>query len=253
MISKWLAVRRVLLGCFVIWQLVFVVQANCYDFTQSVAASDSESSTVGVSNTDRSPGDWITEANARLRGLTTAYEQLTGQEQGWALFWNARRDTGFVAVEFRWDDAPSGAGPRAVWLLSDNEPRSVSRYFRSSQFRLRRVENELEIDTWSAAAIEQHVRRHGDLIHTYLQWRLRTFSKDPSLSVVTGGMEPTHVKLIFRRYRIRAPELGEPYVHGPLAMPIACWRPQAAAEEGFLLLESYDPSRKRFIRLRAHE
>jgi hypothetical protein len=256
-ISKRLAVRRVLLGCLVMWQLLFVVQSNCYDLIQSLAVSDSENSTAGKSSSDASPdSDWLSQASAGLRELTAAYEQLTGQEQGWALFWKPKHDIGFVAVELRWDNASSGVfspGPRHVLLLSNNEPRSVSSYFRSSHFRLRRVESELEIDNLSAAAIERHVRTHGDLILAYLQWRLRQFGKDSGHSVLTGGIEPTQVILVFRRYRIRTPDSGPAYVQGPVSVPVACWRPHAHAEEGFLRMESYDLSSKQFIRLRVHE
>jgi hypothetical protein len=285
--------RRVLLGLFVVWQLVFMVVTNFNDLAAEAAdflPKEWKGNFSAVAPDWPSRRGRLIEASRTVTDLSGKYAMLTGQEQIWSLFSGAWRGTGFVAVEFRWDDAtagPGAPGKEPVLLLSDNEPQSVESFFRWGRFRTRRVETHFEffgkdredLPVLSARfvgllgsplgqgpvlapstmvfrrsdreALENHVRARNDTILAYLQWRWRQYRKAHG----TAGLPPApaQVIMVFRRYHTREVDDPLPYLEGPFSLPIACWRPNVPMEPGWLPVEAYNPDHQQFVRLKAQK
>ncbi len=167
----------VLLGLFIVWQLVFLVGSNFLGLLKNLE--------------DKLPADKLGKVAKHLSidmanheghlnevyKIFSRYAEMTGQYQAWSLFApGVTRNLTFVAVELRWDETPAAALPRGlaplaadgplqavvlhaaagtaapsrpapkpVLLLSDNEPRDVHSFLRWGQFRTRKYENNLEL------------------------------------------------------------------------------------------------------------
>jgi len=129
------ALARVLLGLFILWQLVYLPLVNAFNLEATLASS-------------RWYESWL------ARG-TRSLGEATGQEQPWQLFApNLVEVIPFTVVELFWDEP----GTPGVALLSDNEPTDRRHFFRVGQFRLRRAETVLEV----APLLVQVVGRRPD-------------------------------------------------------------------------------------------
>ncbi len=152
---------------------------------------------------------------------------------------------------------------RSAWiLLSDNEPRNTQHYLRIGHFRLRRYESCIDISPTSADEkpdtvvdvwredIESRVRDRWQLMHAYLNWRLRRLLKEyPELP------EPRQVILWARIYRVPlSEEAPSPWTwRGPEWHPVARWQPGAVWEDRLLPVEMFNPVVGRFESLRQRE
>ena len=139
------------------------------------------------------------------------------------------------------------AMPQAPELwLSDNEPEDIERFFRFGNFRLRRFENNLVVDlsaddSEAKEEIDRYLKKDGDLVFAYLQWRLEQIQQRK-----TTRQQPHQVILLMRRYRINDPGEGEQLWEGPHTTPVARWQPGIAENPNFLPLEMYNPVTKQF-------
>jgi hypothetical protein len=171
--------RQVVLGLFIMGQLLFLVLQNLLGLYQD-AQSRLEPRIAAVVDrivpgyATKSGHAWMTveEIATPLR----RWSQLTGQDQAWSLFApGVAKYTGFPAVVLRWEDVPTSAIALACPLaqlaaaqpfeaaalelavrqsaaaapqpeelmLSDNEPLDRYHFFRAGKFRIRRYETNL--------------------------------------------------------------------------------------------------------------
>jgi hypothetical protein len=172
--------RQVVLGLFIVGQLAFLVLYNLIQLCQDAQARLNSTTAAVVDRivpgySKKSGHAWmiLDEVYTPLR----RWGQLTGQDQSWSLFApGVAKVTGFPAVRFSWEDAPtsaravacplgllaathplevaalelaaretpSAAPPQAEeLLLSDNEPANRHHFWRVGRFRTRRYESNL--------------------------------------------------------------------------------------------------------------
>jgi hypothetical protein len=172
------AAPRVLLGLFIVWQLLFLPAANLCGLLTCARNHLAEWPPLAQAAPDWTQGRGrLHRATEVVGAVTGRWADLTGQPQPWSLFGpEVGHDVAFVAVEIRWDDdplpfstpcrrlAPLAAGdlltcltlhaalpggredaPPPVLLLSDNEPADPRAYFRLGRFRVRRYEEGIEL------------------------------------------------------------------------------------------------------------
>jgi hypothetical protein len=286
---------QVLAGLFILWQIVFLVVGNLLDLANSARDSLPEDRDLAPVLRRVVP-DWPSRSGHvhELAGLadkaTTGWVQLTGQVQGWQLFTDLRKDCVFPAVLLRWDDDPLSppalvrplislaastpldaavlsAAARVpvpvaplppVTLLSENEPRDVTHYFRFgfARFRLRRFEGELapllrvdeEKKETPAKAGERwrglilgFLNREAALVRGYLTRRGESYRREHP-----DRPAPKQLVLVTRRYDIVPPAQAPPYWPGPFTVPVARLRPSLEGEAGWPPLEAYNPVTQRF-------
>ena len=234
---------RVLLGLFVVWQLLFLLASNALDALRAVRWASADSSQPAAADGPLSAG---------LR----RWAEWTGQTQQWQLFAPNLADLiPFPAVELRWRrsgtrDEGERDSPGAVAVLrSDNEPAERRRFWRLGRFRLRRYESTLEVapalrggepfDPTGPAwrdTIRERVQQEQRGMRAYLRWRVAEFARrHPDLP------PPDEALLLVRLSRIPPPPGPQPWDWQDLGeYPVARWRPGAPG------LEVYDPVRGRF-------
>jgi hypothetical protein len=150
------------------------------------------------------------------------------------------------------------ASPRAIMLLSDNEPADVHNYIRFGKSRLRRYEGQFYLNPQPkddetpdelASRLTKVVRDlqsdyHAPLVE-YLKWKRAMWMKEHP-----DAPAPTQVILMHRLYRICEPKEGrgllEPHGwEGPLLVPMIRWQP-APPNDHTYLLEPFDFTDQRF-------
>jgi len=245
----------VLLGVFIVWQLVFIVTANLLEFFPHRVHQPDE-----LTSFRELPPD---AGNARpgihlLAAITDRWVKLTGQYQMWWLFApEFPPQATFPVVELHWDDPASGLAP--VRLPSSFEPADTASYFRpaGSDDRLFHYEVHLGLGLcyWdeSAAAPETEawrkhfrdvVRSQWKSMRAYLRWRTAEFLKQhPDLP------PPDQARLLVRIYPTPALGASPQDRRPPYDQPLARWRCAENGQPGLLPLEAYEPFSRRYIAL----
>src|SRR5262245_35083361 len=276
--GRWIV--RILLGLFVLWQLVFLAGLNFCEVARHYLGTFAEF-TKSIPTLADEPS-LARQRLAKFEQVLTRWSELTNQTQSWSLFapdvWS---NIPFVAVEFRWDEEPANACAAAgllgtlaagdpvlalgwcamppprppVYFLSDNEPPDIYHYFRLGLFRLRRYESNLDVslfiehdkskedmqDKWRQWIFDR-VRGNPNGIRTYLEWRWRTYrSAHPDAEL------PKQVIMHVRVYRVPPPPGPRPWTwDGPDESPVARWRPHTEYAPEVPRVEVYDLVAKRF-------
>lgn len=258
--------RSVLLGLFVVLQLVFLIVHNVFTVLQDARAGMSSEAREAVA---RIAPDWpdrkghLWDLMEGSTTLTSRWSQATMQLQTWSLFApNVGMECVFPALLFsevepadaplRPSDAPAHFDVRGKLVLSDNEPLDMRRYVRWGNFRLRRFENNLVVYLTPSAdekpgetaerfrdRIKEFVSENADMLLAYLRWRMK---QSPGGSAAP----PRQVILLMRRYSLRGPDAGRDFFAGPFTMPVARWRPAASGRPARQLLEYFNPATQRF-------
>jgi hypothetical protein len=249
-------IPQVLLGVFILWQLIFLLTANCFSLLPR------EESRAELP--PRQPDDKLEQAPGTARrvvdflaGITRRWADVTGQYQGWALYApNVPVQATFVAVELRWDDErPGKADGSNVVLLSEIEPADPYSYFRPlGSFRVSAYEANLGLVMWTWARdlakpepevwqrrLADAVRQKGKAMLAYLRWRLQSFQHEHP-----QWPAPTQVILLARIYPTPPPGRQPWHWDARIDQPVARWRPGAEVAPGYLPLESYNPLSGRF-------
>lgn len=255
--------RSVLLGLFVVLQLLFLIVHNCFTVLQD--ARPGMPSEVRQAVAQIAP-DWpdrkghVWDFMEGSTTLTHRWSQATLQLQTWSLFApNVGKDCVFPALLLS-DDEPPDAPVRSTGspadfevrgriVLSDNEPPDLKSYVRWGNFRLRRFENNLvvyltplddekppEMAERFRDRIKKFVSDQAELLLAYLRWRL-----GPSTP-----MPPRQVILLMRHYPLQGPDAGADFFAGPYTMPVARWRPGPSERPARQLLEYFNPVTQRF-------
>jgi hypothetical protein len=245
----------VLLGLFVVWQLVFLVLANALEFIpHHVHRLDEFTGYREVPPEDAN-------ATPTIRALAAAidcWSQLTGQYQMWWLFApDFPRQATFPAVELRWDRATHDFEPALI--SSSLEPATITSYFHppDSTDRLLHYEANIsaELAYWNdptePADIEQWHRRLSDAAcsrwkstRAYLRWQIAKF-----LAEHPDRPSPDEARLLIRIYTTPAPDARRGDRPPPRDMPFARWRCSEDESFEFLPIELYDPFSGRYVAL----
>jgi len=263
--------RQVMLGLFIVWQIIFLVAANLLrPLTEYLDRAKVDDASV------RALDDWvhIRDVVRQTEAWFDRWVEMTEQPQAWSLFApNVSANVTFHDVEFRWDepiDSPNafiqslsqsssghaiegavlsvvantriGTNSRPpIWLASDNKPADVNSFFRIGKFRLRRVEtNDLYV------ILTRHGYRADEVTADWRQ-RIRRIVADEAgpiqaylrwrWEVLRGQRKlqepPRQVVLWVQNYRIPAPPGPTPWTwEGPEdKQPIARWLIIGGSEE----------------------
>jgi hypothetical protein len=217
------------LGGFVLWQLIFALSANVFFFLQRT---------------------YSTPMVPILPAVTSRWAEATGQLQGWSLFApNVPTQAAFLMTELRWPDG------RSVKLLSPTEPANLDVFFRApGAARLLNYEAHLRLAllSWSPAEVKerperwrQHVegevRRRGEAMRSYLQWRHREYVQEQP-----DAPPPSELVLWVRLYDIPGPQASSASWGEPALVPLMRWRPGVAAPAGFIPYEWFDVTTGQF-------
>jgi hypothetical protein len=243
-------IRRILLGWFIVWQLVFLGASSSLAFWFSThpapTLKEAERSSLGKVGV-------VSNVAAGVLDLTKHWSALTGQWEGWSLYGpHVPTHSTFLAVELVWDGEPARD---PVLLTSDFEPRDRLQYFRPfGSARLSNYEAYLSLVLWGwdheAAAkkpepwrqrLAEHIRKECRHILAYLRRKLASFQREHPATTT-----PTEVILKGRLYSIAPPGQRPWSWPSPTEVPVARWQPQRAISEGCLPLESYNPGTGRF-------
>src|SRR5258708_28335551 len=140
----------VLLGLFILGQMIFLPVANLLGFLPTLRDN--------LRNTGWAQAlapDWLDkkgraeEILAKANDISQRWQEMTGQPEGWSLFApDVADDIWFVRVEMNWQDGDSsapGAQFQPISFISDNEPPDPNHFFRLGHFRIRRYEMAVEV------------------------------------------------------------------------------------------------------------
>jgi hypothetical protein len=252
---------RILLGLFVLWQVVFLIaslaikiEATWHDRVASHLPYLNEHYPEYVKG-DNAVHQSLTKMDAK--GLRR-YAQATAQVQQWRLFApGVSDDFSFAELEVRWDDdhfPPDTVNTHALeplFLPGVNEPEDVNSFFRYKNFRMRRYEMHISPSpsgrdgafnprtyTWTDQ-IAEAIRDNGGNMAAYLRWRWREYQRQhPDLSLP----QPTQVILHVRGYGIPNPPGPSPWRFDEYGRhPVARWLPWKGDQTGVRALERYNP------------
>jgi hypothetical protein len=249
------------LGLFVCWQLFFLPVSNYLGMVPHGAPEEEELSDSRCVPGPSDGGGPIQHTVDLAAKVTTAWAQLTGQQQAWWLFAPTfPEEATFPVVELRWDEDGSPNPIQPVRLRSTLEPADPREYLRlpGSFDRLFHYEVRLGLiylyghertfhadpESWRRLLADR-VRRQWRSMRAYLRWRVQQFRHEhPELPL------PRQAILLIGIYR--TPATGQtPLVwQGPVDEPLARWLPQAIPQEGCLPVEAYDPVTRGFVSLK---
>ena len=247
-------IGQVLLGVFIVWQLIFLAGANLVAFfphgePEEVELSDSRSMPA-----DASEHGVAQHAIEVVGAVTDRWAHLTGQMQAWWLFAPSfPAQATFPVVELRWDSA---ARP-PVRLASSLEPEDPHAYCRLPgsldrlfhyEIRLGLVylgwdENLKGFFPWRTI-VQERLQRQWRSIRAYVRWRMQQYCElHPDLP------PPNEAVLLVHIYRTPRPGQDPQNRPVPVEKPLARWRPGKEPVENDLPMEMWDPQDEVFVRL----
>ena len=262
--------RSVLLGFFIVGQLIFLVVQNLGSWLQDQTTQMPAEARAIV---QQAAPDWLLKkgyawnTHEDATHLTLRWSQATLQLQSWSLFApTIGTECVFPALLFTerdFDDLPIPPGGNLAdapalgrVVMSNNEPADMKRFFRWGNYRLRRFENNLvvyltprENETPQETAerwrdrIKEHVSEYAALLLGYMRIRMRQIEPAP-------GEPPRQVILLMRRFSLKGPDAGADFYDGPFTMPVARWRLLTNAGDE-AALDYYNPVTQRFEPLRS--
>jgi hypothetical protein len=254
---------QILLGLFIVWQILFMLSANILEMIPPGRVEEDELSDLHFTNLNPEevkllPGRKEIDF---ARNITDWWSQVTGQIQMWSLFAPTFPiQASFPLVELQWDTG--GAVPSSVRLPSFQDPVDPGRYFRwsGSDDRLLHYEMRLELifSSWGPEsrskygaawrdALKQRVWRQRKSICAYLSWKARNYmSNHPELP-------PPRVSTLYIRI-YSSPALGAPRVWGDaVEVPLAQMEHQSDATARINSLKFWNPVIDQFEPIFPHE
>jgi hypothetical protein len=253
---------QVVLGLFVVWQVVFLGASSIFGLVPRTQPEEGELIDSRPIPSIPAHNEPVREAINTITNVTDFWAGLTGQSQVWWLFApNPPRNSTFVAVDLHWEQAD---GTRAtVRLPSFFEPADPTHYFRppgaddrlyhwDARFGLmysswREESFTREAEFWRDA-LAGRVRRQWKSLRAYLRWRANTYQHEHP-----DRPAPTAADLVVRIYPKPLP--GQPAWSGPIPveLPLARWRPTEPQRDGSLPVEAYDPVTRTFAAVPVRE
>jgi hypothetical protein len=253
---------EVVLGLFVVWQMLFMLGSNALGLLKGVAVLRPAAAETRVLNR-------LTLGLARGEGpLSAMYDALehwghmTGQRQGWSLFSpNVAHTSRFPQLELRWESLQGGEAlghERApIVLPPEGEPEDIARYFRTAGFRYRYWMRNLNVPLggdeggpseaiavrWQHS-IRRKVMADLDTYRAFMGWRWRKFSESHP-----GVPPPTQMILHMRLYEIPPPHKVPWRWTEAMVIPVARGRLDPGVAEDKMRLDVFDPVTRRFVAL----
>ena len=244
---------RIALGVFILWQLVYFTIANGLETLEVVTLRYPETADAITKALDASRSGRASPLGplGPVVFAVDKYGQLTEQPQRWSLFApNISDQTAFLAYELRWDGRDE-----SFWLLSEDEPKNASRYWRFLGNRLRSLEQNLTLcfslevgesedqarQRW-AQETRAKMSRDVDVLLAWSRLRLAAFQQGHE-----GVAPPDEVILHVRGYQIAGPqERSSAAGQEPYCLVIARWRPAAEYPAEVLPLEVFNHATQQF-------
>jgi hypothetical protein len=249
------AVKQVLLGLFITWQLFFLFLSNFLPLIPHGREEHDElidDINLHGQFTHVEPAQEVIETAARL---TDRWMEATGQLQGWSLFSPTfPPQAGFVAVKFGWsdgsrDEVKSRFEPDPLYYF--RPPGTFGRLFNyESRFVILPAywpEARLGPSWWPweiewSEAVTRRVQVQWKSMRAYLRWQWDRYLKEhPDVP------PPSEVVLVIDLYLTPRPHEHPWAPRGPFERPLARWRPQVEPPAGRLPIEvCIDPAKEIF-------
>jgi hypothetical protein len=251
--------RSVLLGLFVLFQLLYLPLANLIQLVPREMPTrqgelDSPVQREGTATSCRT----IQEAVDGLGDAVDRWGECSGQTQRWSLFAPdvgqqscfpvivcycvGQRD--FATLTIKPENAAE-SGPYCRW------PSPLSRRF-AYESLLAVIYRNFSAgslaehgDEWRWA-VRQRVRDQQKSLEAYFRWNLALFQK-------RYPDEPFPIEMILKVLVSPAPKPGEVARPPSFEIPLARWFPSRAPSQEYLSVEAYDPVTGEFVRLPAKE
>ena len=245
--------QGLLLGGFVVVQLVYLIAANLLPlFPQHVAKTgELTDDFTFAGRTFRS--EYLQTSLETASAVTRKYGEATGQMQNWALFApGIARQATFPVAELQWN---YGQTPRLVQLTSEFEPADPRHFtkFDLTQSRLFNYEFRMTQSLWfctdeSLATspefwqewLAHRASRQHRSLHAYLLWKVWGYAKEHPAELL-----PTTAVLYVRCYPITPPGRVAERSELPQDRPLVRWIPATN------VLEVFDPVTKKFRQMEA--
>jgi len=255
---------RVLLGAFVLWQVLFLLGSWLVEVEKSLRVNGLADWKFGKKQFP----EYLHGEDEFHRSLTTFHQKglkrygyATGQPQQWSLFSpNVARAFSFGRLEVRWDDdhfegaAVDTHTQEPLVLPGFNEPEDINCFLRYKNFRVRKYEELIMItpprtngvfDPHSEAwrdRIADSVHDNGDNMKAYVRWRWLEYRRGHD-----DLPEPTQIILYMHGYEIPPPPGSSPWRFIDWGRhPVARWLPWKADQSGMRGFERYDPMTDRY-------
>jgi hypothetical protein len=241
--------RPVLLGFFIVGQLVFLFASNLLVFLLDPIYCPAT----------RNLSPPLVSTLQLANDVTTGWSQTTGQKQVWLEFRAVAKRSAFLFVELRWDQTPNAAR-----LSSYSEPVDSMHYCRSwDGARMTQYEETLvALPCWqwtpgeAAAKPDEYrltmtlvVRFYVRIYQAYFEQRLREFQREhPELPPPDTLLLGAHV------YDAPLPPGPRPFAWPPMReWWLVRWRLHAVPPAGMLPLERFDLPTQQFVAVAEQE
>jgi hypothetical protein len=251
--------RSVLLGMFVLFQVVFLPLANLMQFVPRELPAEKGELNIHVQREGTvSNQRWLQEGINGLGSALDRWSELSGQGQVWSLFApDFGKQSIFPEVQF---NAANGQLWR-VTIRSKRIPGDPAHYFRwpSSSSRPASYEFLLTSVYWyyTPESLEARPNEWRDAVLGRVREQQRSLQAYFRLQVrllrMTSKDIPDPDEVILRVRIIPSPEPGSTIARPALTMPLARWFPGKFPDPDFLPVEAYDPVAKQFVQLPAKE
>jgi hypothetical protein len=248
-----------LLGCFVVFQLLFIPLGN-YIKLVPVRVADHHGEIDGELQLNLAPGAKCREPMQTVFDATawlcSHWADVSGQGQCWALFAGFGERASFPVVELRW---PENEHREPVRLMSHFEPADPTSYFYWPEpcCRMWNYDNRMTLIHFAIThktvpnpvfyrrECMTCVRDMRNSMSAYLRWKT-----DRYLTAHPDVPRPESVTLVARV--LPDPPPGGSYRDRPAAIeiPLARWTPDRKLEPDDVPLEAWDPTAEKFVRLK---
>ena len=248
-----------LVGLFALWQIVFPVLANLFEFLPRRPTPADHYPELSTTQrwgrfTDIEP---VQRASETAGDAFAFYGEVSGQEQGWNMFTpDFPPHTVVPVAEFHFADGTTARVPSRFSPADPDKPRARWPLIHDREFNYEANITMMgwHADTETVAArpdvwqrLPDRVRDNHELVTHGLGWKMRQHrAANPDTPA------PTEVVMVFRYIPTRLPnDPGGAPRKPTFERPFARWFPNGPRAPGHLPLEGYDPVAGRFVPLKA--
>lgn len=246
-----------LVGLFALWQVVFPVLANLWEFVPRRETPEDRYPELSTTQrwgrfTSVTELQWTSEAAGDVFGF---WGEVTGLDQGWNMFTpDFPPHTVVPVAELHFPDgttarvasrfAPADPDrPRVRWPLVHDREFNYEANITMLGWHADEDTVRAKADVWSK--FPERVRANNELFSHWLGWKTRAY-----LKANPGAPAPVEVVMVFRYIPTRLPHEAVDAPRRPtFERPVAKWYPTGPRAKGLLPLEGFDPVAQRFVPL----
>lgn len=247
----------VLLGVFIVWQLIYLSAAGAIETLEVVSERLPEETATEikrvVSESRHGRPATAVPGLGSLIYVVDKWGQVTEQPQRWCLFApDVAKQATFLSLELCWHDEE-----QSIWLDSDNEPADPTSFFRIGRNRSRSFEQRLSMEF--ELHVGETVERARERWRARIAWKLAdeyellaafaTVRLDEFQRANPDIPRPDFVIFHVRGYQIAPPNSESVPTSEPYQLPLARWVPDAEYPADVLPIEAYDPVADEFAAL----